>query len=264
MDLNLQGKVALITGGSQGIGYATAEEFLKEGIAVAICARDEKRLEEAGEELRGRTGGRVEAIRADVSDAVQIEAFVRETERRLGPIDILINNAVNYRDGDMTEITDEDWYHHLTVKLMAYVRFVRLIAPGMKERGWGRIINLGGGAARRVTVGGGTAGPVNAAIGNYTKIIATELAPYGVRVNLIHPGGAWTQRREIQIRRRMQREGLAREEVVKDLIRHIPIGRRIEASDAAKLITFLVSDWADAITGQAISVDGGSDLTAWP
>jgi NAD(P)-dependent dehydrogenase (short-subunit alcohol dehydrogenase family) len=150
MELNLKGRVALITGGSQGIGYATAEELLKEGVAVAICARDAKRLAEAAEELRDRTGERIEAIRADVMDPDQIEAFVGEAERRLGSIDILVNNAANYRDGELSQLPDEYWDHHITTKLKAYVRFVRLVVPGMKERGWGRIINLGGGAARHV------------------------------------------------------------------------------------------------------------------
>jgi len=259
MDLNLRARVAIVTGGSQGIGFATAEELLREGVAVSICARDEERLASAKGELEGKTGGRVEAMHADVMIPEEIEAFVAETERRLGPVDILVNNAANYYDGDMVEMPDEYWDHHLTTKFKAYMRFVRLVAPGMKERGWGRIINLGGGAARRVNLGSGTAGPVNAAITTYTKYIAIELAPFGIRVNLIHPGGARTQRREIAIKRRMAREGLTHEEVERDIIANVPIGRMIEASDAAKLITFLCSDWADAITGQTISVNGGAD-----
>jgi 3-oxoacyl-[acyl-carrier protein] reductase len=259
MDLNLRGRVAIVTGGSQGIGYATAEELFKEGVQVSICARDEARLAEAQMELAQKTGGRIEALRADVMIPEQIEAFVAATEQRLGPVDILINNAANYYDGDMVEMPDEYWDHHITTKFKAYMRFVRRLAPGMKQRRWGRIMNLGGGAARRVTLGSGTAGPVNAAITTYSKYIATELAPYGIRVNLIHPGGARTQRREIAIRRRMEHEGLTHDEVERDMIANVPIGRMIEASDAAKLITFLCSDQADAITGQTISVDGGAD-----
>src|SRR6478672_3924543 len=257
MDLNLHGRVAIVTGGSQGIGYATAEQLLREGVAVSICARDEERLANARKQLTEDTGGKVEAMHAEVSDQAEIESFVQETERRLGPVDILVNNAANYRDGDMWEMPDENWEHHIANKLMGYVRFVRLLVPGMKERGWGRIINLGGGASRHVILGSGTAGPVNAAIANYTKYIATELAPHGIRVNLVNPGGARTQRREIAIQRRIAREGLSREQVVEDIIRNVPIGRMIEASDAAKLITFLASDCADAIAGQAISCDGG-------
>jgi NAD(P)-dependent dehydrogenase (short-subunit alcohol dehydrogenase family) len=259
LDLNLRGRVAIVTGGSQGMGYATAEQLLREGVAVAICARDEQRLEDARKQLAEATGGRVEALSADVSEPEQVERFVRETERRLGPVEILVNNAANYRDGDMWEMPEEYWQHHISNKLLGYTRFVRLLVPGMKERRWGRIINLGGGASRHVILGSGTAGPVNAAIANYTKYIATELAPFGIRVNLVNPGGARTQRREIAIQRRIAREGLTREQVVEDIIRNVPIGRMIEASDAAKLITFLCSDCADAIVGQAISCDGGSD-----
>jgi 3-oxoacyl-[acyl-carrier protein] reductase len=259
MDLELRGRVAIVTGGSQGIGYATAKELLKEGVAVSICARDEERLAAAKAELSAKTGGRIEAMRADVMIPEEIEAFVLETERLLGPVDILINNAANYYDGDMVDMPEEYWDHHITTKFKAYMRFVRRLAPAMKERGWGRIINLGGGAARRVNLGSGTAGPVNAAITTYSKYIATELAPYGIRVNLIHPGGARTQRREIAIRRVMERDGKTYEEVERGMIANVPIGRMIEASDAAKLITFLCSNSADAITGQSISVDGGAD-----
>src|SRR6266700_1065844 len=118
MDYHLQGRVAIVTGGSQGIGYATAEALLNEGVAVSICARDEQRLEQAAEEMRGRTGGRIEAIRADVTSPEQIEAFVRETERRLGPVDILVNNAASFQVGGTEELRDEDWLYHLNVKLL--------------------------------------------------------------------------------------------------------------------------------------------------
>ncbi|HTE86265.1 MAG TPA: SDR family NAD(P)-dependent oxidoreductase [Dehalococcoidia bacterium] len=107
MDLNLRARVAIVTGGSQGIGFATAEELLREGVAVSICARDEERLASAKGELEGKTGGRVEAMHADVMIPEEIEAFVAETERRLGPVDILVNNAANYYDGDMVEMPDE-------------------------------------------------------------------------------------------------------------------------------------------------------------
>src|SRR5229473_3322976 len=108
MDLKLHGRVAIVTGGSQGIGYATAEELLREGVAVAICARDEERLTNAKAALEKAMGGRVEAI-------------VRETQRLLGSIDILVNNAANYYDGDMVEMPDEYWDHHITTKFKAYV-----------------------------------------------------------------------------------------------------------------------------------------------
>jgi 3-oxoacyl-[acyl-carrier protein] reductase len=258
MDLGLKGRVAIVTGGSQGIGYATADALLQEGAVVSICARDEKRLQEAAMELGKRSGGHVEAIQADVTSAEQIEAFVRETERRLGPVDILVNNAASFQVGSPTELGDADWMNHLTVKLIAYVRFVRLVAPGMKARGWGRIINVAGAAAREVLGAGGTAGPVNAAITNYSKGIATEFAPFGIRVNLVHPGATRTHRHEINVNRRIEREGITAEKAEQDTIARIPIGRMIEGSDCAQLIAFLASERADAIVGQAVSVDGGA------
>jgi NAD(P)-dependent dehydrogenase (short-subunit alcohol dehydrogenase family) len=257
MDYQLQGRVAIVTGGSQGIGYATAEALLNEGVAVAICARDEKLLEQSAEEIRGRTGGKIEAIRADVTDPAQIEAFIRETERRLGPVDILVNNAASFQVGGTGELTDANWQWHIDVKLLAYVRFVRLVAPGMLERGWGRIVNVAGAAARE-NLGGGTAGPINAAITNYSKQIATEFAPKGVRVNLVHPGATRTHRHEINMNRRVEREGISTEQAERDTVARIPIGRMIEPSDVADLIVYLVSDRAAAVVGQSISVDGGA------
>src|SRR6478672_9685982 len=176
MDLNLKGRVAIVTGGSEGIGYAAACALLKEGVAVSICARREDKLKQSAEELRKQTGGRLEAIPTDVTEPDQIERFVSETEQRLGPVDILVNNAASFQVGGTGELRDEDWMWHLNVKLLAYVRFVRRLSPGMRERGWGRIINVGGAAARTVMGAGGTAGPVNAAIMNYTKNIANEMA----------------------------------------------------------------------------------------
>src|SRR5712692_1105119 len=133
MDLGLQGRVAIVTGGSEGIGYATAAALLKEGVAVSICARRADKLEQSASELRGQTGGRLEAISADVSSPEQITSFVRETEKRLGPVDILVNNAASFQVGGTGELRDEDWLYHLNVKLLAYVRFVRLLSPGMRE-----------------------------------------------------------------------------------------------------------------------------------
>jgi NAD(P)-dependent dehydrogenase (short-subunit alcohol dehydrogenase family) len=258
MDLKLQGRVAIVTGGSEGIGYATAAALLKEGVAVSICARRADKLEQSAKELRDQTGGRLEAISADVSAPEQIESFVRETEQRLGPVDILVNNAASFQVGGSGELRDEDWLYHLNVKLLAYVRFVRLVSPGMRSRGWGRIINVGGAAARQVMGAGGTAGPVNAAIMNYTKNIATEMAPDGVIVNLIHPGATRTHRHEINMNRRVEREGISLDQAEHETVANIPIRRMIEPSDCAELITFLASERAAAIVGQAISVDGGA------
>jgi NAD(P)-dependent dehydrogenase (short-subunit alcohol dehydrogenase family) len=258
MDLKLQGRVAMVTGGSEGIGYATAGALLCEGVAVSICARREDKLQQAATELRRQTGGRLEAIRTDVSELEQVQSFVRETEQRLGPVDILVNNAASFQVGGTGELRDEDWMYHLNVKLLAYVRFVRLVAPGMRSRGWGRIINVGGGAARQVMGAGGTAGPVNAAIMNDTKNIATEMAPDGVIVNLIHPGATRTHRHELNVNRRIEREGISFDQAERETVGGIPIGRMIEPADCADLIVFLASDHAEAIVGQAISVDGGA------
>lgn len=258
MDLGLEGKIAIVTGGSKGIGRATALALTKEGADVAICARGVEDLEEAAADLRARTGRRVLAVRADTGVADDIKALVAATVAELGGVDILINNAVNSTAAPFMELQDEDWWNHINVKIMGYMRCAREVIPHMRQQGGGRIINIGGMAARSANRLTNSNGVTNASVSNMAKNLANQVAADGILVNCIHPGTTKTPRHDMLMSRRAQDAGISVEEAEAQAVAGIPIGRMVEPEDIADLILFLVSNRAGAITGQTIGVEGGA------
>jgi NAD(P)-dependent dehydrogenase (short-subunit alcohol dehydrogenase family) len=257
MDLGLNGKVAVITGGSQGIGRATAVAFAREGARVAICARGEDALNEAAKAVQN-AGGEVLAEKADVTVPADIERFIGGAAQRFGAINVLVNNAVSFAVAGFGELPDEAWQHHFNVKLLGYVRCARAALPHLRTAGGGHIINVAGIAARHITGPGMTAGAINAAIVNFTKSLADQVAAAGILVNAVHPGATRTHRHELIIERMIKDHGITREEAEERSRSAIPIGRLIEPEDIADLIVFLSSARATAITGQTIAVEGGA------
>ena len=276
MDLGIAERAAIVTGGSSGIGKAIAHGLSREGVRVAICARHMDALEAAAREIEGETGTEVLPMQADVTRIEDVERCVETTLARFGHVDILVNNASSSTTGNFFQLSDEDWMNHLNVKLLGCIRFVRAVAPLMKERGWGRIINIGGGAARHSGNYGWKAGAIHAGIDNLSKRLSDELGPFGITVNVVDPGGVWTegrtmdathiggtggesraQRRESELRRSAEQAGISRDEMEQRVLAEIPIRRFIKAEDSAHLIAFLVSDLASAITGQVVATDGG-------
>ena len=257
MELGLTGKVAVITGGSQGIGRATAVAFAREGARVAICARGKEALQQAAAVITA-AGGEVLAESADVTVPADIERFVGGAAERFGSIDILVNNAVSFAVAGFGELPDAAWQHHFEVKLLGYVRCTRAALPHLRRAGGGRIVNVAGIAARQITGPGMTAGAINAAIVNFTKSLADQMAADGILVNAVHPGATRTHRHELIIERLIKDHGITREEAERRSVSAIPIGRLIEPEDIADLIVFLASGRAGAITGQTIAVEGGA------
>ncbi len=258
MDLGLGGKVAIVTGGSKGIGRATALALAQEGVDVSICARGVEALEEAAAEIRSRTGHRVLAVRADMTALEDIQRLVATTVAQLGGVDILINNAVNSIAAPFMELPDEAWLNHINVKVMGYVRCAREVIPYMKRRGGGRIINIGGMAARSVGALTNSNGVTNSAVSNIAKNLADQVATDGILVNCIHPGTTRTPRQAMMLERRARDANVSIEEAERLSVADIPIGRMIEPEDVADLVLFLVSNRASAITGQTIAIDGGA------
>jgi 3-oxoacyl-[acyl-carrier protein] reductase len=257
MNLDLEGRVALITGGSKGIGRVVAAALAKEGVKLALCARGEAALNAVAEELRA-FGGEVVTVTADVAKPDDIQRFVDSAATHYGRIDILLNNAVSSTQSSFEALPDEDWKHHLDVKLMGYVRCARAVLPHMQKSGGGRIVNIAGMTARIVSEYRITNGAVNAAVTNFTKHLSEQVGKDGITVNAIHPGYTWTPRLEGMLRRWAELDRLPLEEVTRLRLEEIPIGRFIQPEDIASLVLFLCSDAASAITGQAIAVDGGS------
>ena len=258
MDLGLEGKIAIVTGGSKGIGRATALALAQEGVDVAICARGVEELEDSAADIRARTGRRALAVRADTGEPTDIQNLVAATVGELGGVDILINNAVNSTAAPFMELADADWLNHINVKIMGYVRCAREVIPHMRQRGGGRIINIGGMAARYSNPLTNSNGVTNASVSNIAKNLADQVAGDGILVNCIHPGTTRTPRQAMLLERQARDANITVEQAEARAVANIPIGRMVEPEDIADLILFMVSDRAGAITGQTIAVEGGA------
>lgn len=258
MELGLSGKISIVTGGSKGIGRTTAMALAREGSDIAICARGMEDLENAAAEIRDQTGRKVLAVRADMSDLSDIKNLVSSTVAELGGVDILINNAVNSVAAPFMELTDEDWLNHINVKVMGYVRCAREAIPHMINRGGGRIINIGGMAARSANSLTNSNGVTNSAVSNIAKNLSDQVAKDGILVNCIHPGTTRTPRQDMVLERQARDANVSVEEAERRAVAGIPIGRMVEPEDIADLVLFLVSARATAITGQTIAVEGGA------
>ena len=244
--INLTNKIALVTGGSRGIGRATAVMLAEAGAEVIICGRDPDSLERTRREIGGR------AIRCDVSKIDEIEAMMAQIDQ----LDILVNNAVTSTSAPFDALTDDEFRYHIDVKLMAYIRIARLALERMGEGG--RIVNIGGMTARIVAPLRMTNGVVNAGVANFTKQFAGYAAGRGVTVNCVHPGYTATERIQQIFEREAKEARLSVEAIIEKRTGDIPLGKLIQPEDLAKAVLFFCSPLAEMITGQSIAVDGGS------
>jgi NAD(P)-dependent dehydrogenase (short-subunit alcohol dehydrogenase family) len=253
LELGLRGKVAIITGGSEGLGKATAEKFAKCGAKVAICARRADVLDAAAKAIE-KTGAEVLAMPTDVTKNDQVEKFVSAVVGRWGGVDVLMNNAGTSQAAGFLDVSDETWTYDWDLKVMGAIRFCKLVVPQMKKRGGGSIINI-------TTVGGKTplakalpTSMTRAAGINLTKSLSKEYAADQIRVNTICLGvvksAQWTRRFK----------GGDLDAFYADMAkqRGVPLGRLGEAEEFADLAAFLASDRAKWITGTAINFDGGA------
>ena len=258
MDLGLRGKVALITGGSEGIGKASASAMAAEGAKVVICARRADVLATAADEIRRATDGEVTPIAADVTQPDQLEALFKEIVATHGRIDILVNNAGTSAAAYFGDISDEAWQSDLDLKLFAAIRCSRMAIPHMQSQGGGRIINV-------TNLGGKAPGPrsvptsVSRAAGiALTKALSKDYAADNILVNTVCIGSIKSGQNE----RRWQREAadspeLTLEQWYAERGRDVPLGRVGETEEAGDVIAFLASERAGYITGVAVNIDGG-------
>jgi 3-oxoacyl-[acyl-carrier protein] reductase len=256
MDIRLDGKSAVVTGGSKGLGLAIAEEYAASGADVAILARDPGTLAEAKAKIQGRAAGRkVAAISCDVSKAADIRKAYDQIISEFGKVDIFVNNAGQSTRGPSETLTDEMWQADLDLKLFAQIRFCRLVFPQMKERRWGRIISVLNIGAKAPGADSAPTSVSRAAQMAFTKALSQEGAPHNVLVNSLHVGVIVSD----QIVRRHRREGanVSLEDFIAQAGRAVPLGRMGRAEEFANVATFLASDAASYVTGCAINVDGG-------
>jgi len=259
MDLQLLGKKAIVTGGSAGMGKAIARQLAREGCDVAIGARTEPPLRQAAAEIAQETERAVVPLVVDTLDGDSIERFVRRAAEALGGIQILVNSAARVGGtipDSIETITDEQIVKDFEEKFLGYYRCARAAAPYMKQAGWGRIVNLSGGAGR--TPGTAISTPArNIACVSLTKSLANALGPFGINVNAIYPGTTLTEAVLRRHRETAERQGKAVETYLEELRQRSAIRHLVTAEDVAQVVTFLCSPLAISVTGEAISVSGG-------
>ncbi len=257
MDLGLQGRVAIVTGSSDGIGYATAHALAREGVRVVVCSRREAPLIEARDTIARETGAELLAVPCDVQQLPDVQRLVTETMQRFSAIHILVNNAGSVPSMQFAEVDDAQWHQILEGKLLSYIRVTREIVPYMRKAGWGRIINIAGGGGRQPTATGMAVGVNNAAVINWTKSLSLQYAADGILVTTIAPGKIDTPR---QVRNRVREaeiRGITLEVLQGEGVRDIPLKRVGRPEEVANVVIFLASECSSYMTGTCVAVDGG-------
>jgi 3-oxoacyl-[acyl-carrier protein] reductase len=257
MDLGLDGKVALVAAASKGLGRATAEELAREGASIVMCARGEAALLSARDEIASATGAQVLAIAGDVSKPEDVENIVSQALGRFEHVDILVTNAGGPPSGKFESLSRDMWKNAVDLTLMSVVNLTDRVLPGMKERKWGRIINVTSIAVKQPVEGLMLSNSLRAAVTGFARTLANEVAPFGITVNNILPGYTRTERVEQLSAAAAKRDGVTQNAALERWESEIPMRRLGEPKEFAALAAFLASDRASYITAQSIAVDGG-------
>jgi NAD(P)-dependent dehydrogenase (short-subunit alcohol dehydrogenase family) len=261
MDLQLNGKRALVTGGSRGIGKAIARVLAQEGCDVALLARQAQPLAEAAAEIAASTGRRVVGVAADTTRDEQVhEAVARAAQQLGGAIDILVNAAAEPAGfagpPKLQQITGEYFHSEMDTKVMGYIRCALEVVDGMRANGWGRIVNISGLAARQ---SGSAVGSMrNIAVAALTKNLADELGPSGIQVTVVHPGLTRTERTAPLVAARAREQGMAEAAIEAQMAAGNSINHIVDAEEVAFVVAFLCSPRSRAINGDAIAAGGGA------
>jgi 3-oxoacyl-[acyl-carrier protein] reductase len=264
MDLGLGQRACAVTGASRGIGRETARMLCAEGADVLLVARGANDLGDAVDECRGiatSSGGHAEGLALDVTDADAGERIVAAAEERFGRLDVLVNNAGTSTRRALDDASDDDFYAAWELNVMAPLRAMRAAIPAMRERGWGRVVNVASTSAKRPSASMPDYSVAKAAELSLSRLFADEHAPHGVLVNAICPGPTkselWMQEGGLADQQ-AQLSGGSREDALEAAGGGRPIGRMAEVSEIAAAIVFLCSERASYVSGAAWSVDGGT------
>ena len=257
MDLGLRGKIALVSASSRGLGRAIAEELAAEGASLVMCARGEDALRETAASLRRTSGAPVLDVVADVSQPDGVQRVVDAALGEFGRVDILVTNSGGPPSGAFDTFSAEAWESAARLLLFSAVNLTRAVLPGMKERQWGRILNVTSIAAKQPVEGLMLSNSLRAGVIGFARTLANEVARYGITVNNLLPGYTRTERVEQLARAASEKSGGSVSDAFAKWEREIPIGRLGEPREFAALAAFLASERASYITGSSIAVDGG-------
>jgi 3-oxoacyl-[acyl-carrier protein] reductase len=257
MDLGLANKVALVAAGSRGLGRAVAEELAAEGASLVLCARDGRVLAETAAAIAEKSGAHVLAVPADVTVIDEIKHVVEAGTERFGRIDILVTNAGGPPAGRFDQLSREQWEQATRLTLFSAIELARQVLPGMKERRWGRILNITSIAVKQPVENLMLSNSLRAGLTGFARTLANEVAAEGITVNNILPGYTRTERLDELAGMMAEKQKISPDEFRSTWEQEIPMGRLGEPREFAALAAFLVSERASYITGTSIQVDGG-------
>jgi 3-oxoacyl-[acyl-carrier protein] reductase len=257
MDLGLHNRVALVAASSKGLGRAVAEELAAEGVKLVLCARGATALQHAAHAIERSYDVPVLAVPADVGKPGEAERVVKEGLAKFGQIDILLTNSGGPPAGPFESLSREAWDQATALVLSSVIEFCRAVVPGMKERRWGRILNVCSIAAKQPVDNLMLSNSIRAAVIGFARTLANEVAPFGITVNNLLPGFTRTERMVELSEVTAKKESISPEQALARYTASVPMGRMAEPREFAALAAFLASDRASYVTAQSIAVDGG-------
>lgn len=259
MDLKLNGRRALICGGSSGLGRAVATALIAEGVDVALLSRDAGRLAAAAEAMNGVGPGRAVTVAADLADHAALLKAVDEAEGLLGgPIEILLNNTGGPPPSGVSNLDPQVWRDHFESLVLSIFRLTDRVMPGMRAAGWGRILNVASVTVVEPSAALGVSNTLRASVAAWAKTLANEVAADGVTVNTLLPGRIDTPRIARLDQAAADRTGTTAEQARADSVRSIPVGRIGTPEEFGAVAAFLASPLAAYVTGSLIRLDGGA------